>query len=237
MEVVELMSRLKLLALAALAVVSLNAVASSAASGASCVKEASKKFVLCIGEPLVLTELNKVDVDIRSAGPYTLVAAGITIKCEKIFETLTLMDALGGAVTFLPFQLHFVECKVVAEHCVLESELILTEKLEGKVNGKEEQEFFPEKGTAFATVKINSSGGTCLVAGSDKVTTKEGLEKEGPLCGDNDAEKTQKLHLVECGSKSSMLKFAGKEATFRGNFDTVLLLEKVEDLWAIIEGK
>ncbi len=233
------MSRIRLVVLAAMMVAAVSAIASASASAATCTKEASGKFALCVGTTLVLTEADKLNVDIRSEGETELVAAAITIKCVKILETLTLMDALVGAITFLPFRLHFVECKVTqGEHCVLENELILTAPLEGKVRAKEELEFYPEKGTGFATITVLSSGGTCLVPGKDKVTTENGLEKEGPLCGVADAEKTALLHLVECNPtvKGSMLRFTGA-ATFKGNFDTVLLLSGVEDLWAIVEGK
>ncbi len=232
------MSRIRLVALAAMMVVAVSAVASASASAAECKKEANGKFALCVGTTLVLTEADKLNVDIRSEGETTLTGDNLTITCEKILETLTLMDALGGAITFLPFQLHFFPCKITkGEHCVLENELILTAPLEGKVRAKEELEFYPEKGTGFATITVISSGGTCVSPGKLKVTTESGAEKEGPLCGVADAEKTQNLHLVECGVKSSMLKLGGAAATFKGNFDTVLLLSGVEDLWAIIEGK
>ncbi len=232
------MSRIRLVALAAMMVVAVSAVASASASAEACKKEANGKFALCVGTTLVLTEADKLNVDIRSEGETILVGASVSIKCKKILETLTLMDALAGSITFLPFQLHFVECEVSAgEHCVLENSLILTAPLEGKVRAKEELEFYPEKGTAFATITVLSSGGTCPSPGKLKVTTGEGAEKEGPLCGVADAEKTQNLHLVECGVKSSMLKLAGSAATFKGNFDTVLLLSGVEDLWAFVEGK
>ncbi len=233
------MSRIRLVALAAILVVAVSAIASATASAAECKKEANGKFALCIGTTLVLTEADKLNVDIRTSGEYELAGAAITIKCAKLLETLTLMDALGGAITFLPFQLHFIECKVTkGEHCVLENELVLTVPLEGKVRAKEELEFYPEKGINFATITVLSSGGTCAVPGKDKVVTESKNEKEGPLCGAADAEKTQNLHLVECNPsvKSSMLFFAGAAATFKGNFDTVLLLSGVEDLWAIIEG-
>ncbi len=188
----------------------------------------------------MLTEADKLNVDIRTSGEYTLSWDGLELKCAKILEALTLMDALAGAITFLPFRLHFVECRiVVGEHCVLENELILTAPLEGKVRAKEELEFYPEKGTTFVTLTVLSSGGTCVSPGKGKFTTENGLEKEGPLCGDADLEKTQDLHLVECNPsvKGSMLKFGGQKASFKGNFNNVLLLSGLEDLWAIIEGK
>ncbi len=232
------MSRIRFVALAAMMVAAVSAVASASASAATCTKEASGKFALCVGTTLVLTEADKLNVDIKSEGETELDFNSMTIRCAKILETLTLMDALAGAITFLPFRLHFVECEVTqGEHCVLETELILTAPLEGKVRAKEELEFYPEKGTGFATLTILSSGGTCVSPGKLKVTTESGAEKEGPLCGVADAEKTQNLHLVECGVKSSMLKFGGASASFRGNFDNVLLLSGVEDLWAIVEGK
>ncbi len=232
------MSRIRLVVLAAMMVVAVSAVASASASAAECKKEASGKFALCVGTTLVLTEADKLNVDIRSEGETVFTFNGLAISCEKILETLTLMDALAGAITFLPFRPHFVKCKVTqGEHCVLENELILTAPLEGKVRAKEELEFYPEKGTGFATITVLSSGGTCVSPGKLKITSESGAEKEGPLCGVSDAEKTTFLHLVECGVKGSMLKAGGAAATFKGNFDNVLLLSGIEDLWAIIEGK
>ena len=230
------MSRIRLILLSMLAVFAVSAVSSASASAAECKKEANKKFVLCIGEPLLLVE-GEFNIDVSSIGKTVLHNGVVTISCEKILPVLVLLDALAGEITILPFVLHFVECSVtLGVHCVLKESLILTLKLVGKVNGKGEIEFYPETGTHFATIEIASSGGTCVSAGKQEVVAKEGHEKEGPLCEVPEAEVTKKLHLIECGKKSSMLKFAGKEATFEGKFDTILLLSGVEDSWDIIEG-
>jgi hypothetical protein len=188
----------------------------------------------------VLTEGEKFNIDIRQDGSppdYVLSAAGITILCSELLSTLTLQSALKGVIKFGSFQLHFVKCKVAAgEHCVLENELILTEKLNGKVIAKKEVEFYPETGTTFATIKINSSGGECLVAGNDKVVAKEGKAEEGPICLIPSAEEVTASKLLECGAKPSNLKFAGKEAKFSGNFLAIYLVAEKEEKYSYVEG-
>jgi hypothetical protein len=214
-----------------LAVFAVSAVASASASAAECKKEANKKFVFCAGTAKTLSEGNHT-LKIAGSGEDLLSAAGIKIKCKTIEPTETVLNSTSGVVTFGKFILTFTGCTVTeGEHCVLENATIVTEPLNGKAIAKEEVQFYPEKGTLFATIKINSSGGTCLVAGSDKVVAKEGLEKEGPQCGVPTAETAATSHLVECGSKASHLKFAGKEATFTGNFTATYT-----EAYSIIEG-
>jgi hypothetical protein len=155
------------------------------------------------------------------------------------------MASTKGSVTIGGFRLHFFECKITeGEHCVLESvetggnkELILTTTLNGVATTKETMEFYPESGTLFVEIKLGSEDGTCLLAGKDKVVTKEGLEKEGPLCEVPTAETSTKTHVVECGVKESHLRFAGKEAHFRGRFTDTMLIGGNAELWEIIEGK
>ncbi len=231
------MAKIRLVMLSMLAVVAVGAIASASASAAECKQGTEKKFAFCVGSAKTLTEGKEFDIDVASSGENVLEAAGITIKCPKILETLTLLTAEKGVVKFNKFQLHFVECAVtVGEHCVLESALILTEPLNGLAIAKKEVKFYPESGTQFATITILSSGGTCLVAGKDKVVAKEGKAEEGPLCGVPTAETPATSHLVECGGKASNLKFAGKEATFKGNFTATYLAAGKATEYSFIEG-
>jgi hypothetical protein len=233
------MARIRLVLLGLLAVFAVSAVASASASAAECKSEANKKFAFCVGTGKVLTEGEKFNFDVRqpTGATYTLTATGITIVCSELLPTLTLMSALKGVIKFGAFQLHFLKCKItVGEHCVLENELILTEKLNGKVIAKKEIEFYPETGTTFATIVIKSSGGECLIAGSDKVVAKEGKAEEGPVCGVPSAEEVTSSKTVECGAKASNLKFAGKEAKFEGKFNTIYLVAEKEEKFSFVEG-
>jgi hypothetical protein len=193
-----------------------------------------------VGTARTLTEGEKFDVDLTQltvGATSTLAAQDGTVVCKEILPTLTLMSARAGVVKYGTFRLHFVKCKVSeGEHCVLENELILTENLNGKVIAQKEMEFYPESGTLFTTIKINSSGGECLIAGSDRVVAKEGKAEEGPQCSVPSAEEVTASKTVECGAKASNLKFAGKEAKFEGRSNMVLLFGDKEEKFTVIEG-
>lgn len=237
------MSKIRLIMLSLLAVFAVSAVASASASAALCKEEPGKKlFTLCLGKELTLAE-GEFNVDITSVGKTTLTASEIEIPCEKILPLLVLLDSLGGVVKILPFKIHFVECTVTKPaHCVVEPSstekgLILTLELDGIVKPGGEILFLPVSGSHFTTIVLKSSGGTCTIAGSDEVTSEGKKAEVGPLCFLHEIEKTVKLHLLLCEKGKSHLEFIKKPAEFIGTFSTILLLEeKIEDEWAIIEG-
>jgi hypothetical protein len=134
--------------------------------------------------------------------------------------------------------LHFIGCtSPKPAHCVINNQLIITTTLDGVTVGKDETLLFlPEKGSLFATIKFESSGGTCIIAGNEIIRSEKEKEGEGPLCSLPGIEKTTILHLMECKGKqeNSHLKFGEEPAEFTGNA-SVLLTSHTK--WAIILGE
>jgi hypothetical protein len=236
--------------LGVLAVFAVSAVASATASAALCEKESGgTKFALCLNEPLELVEgtfkLHIADDPTTPTKAFVLKGSSIQLKCPEILlqlgATITAGKTVSLGIKLAGVVLHFIGCTVPEpEHCIINNSLIITTTLDGVPTPKAEDKkllFLPEKGTTFSTVKVESSGGTCLIAGSDVVAALNGKEGEGPLCTDNDIETTTILHLLECEgtTKSTNLKFAGKEVEFKGAVSTLLENEKTK--WAIILGK
>jgi len=236
------MTRFKLGLLAALTVVVVMGVAVSSASAAACKEEAGKgKFVLCLGEPLVLTEGTfTIHAETDSGATYRLHAnnSGLEVVCSAV-SGLGALTSAAGVVSILNQGLSFTTCKLPAfeEKCEV-VEPILTEKLKGVIEEKVKNHilFTPETGSVFAAFTIKSKAGqTCLAAGVVKVTLLPG-EKGGVLC-ESELAKTALLHLLECTKEHSDLEAFGEVATFEGKFNAKLLSHTgVEEKWAVIEG-
>jgi hypothetical protein len=237
-----------LCALTALAIYGIVAISAPAAE---CEKESGKThFAFCFNEPSTLVEgtfkLHISDDPTAPTKEFILRGAEVEIRCPEILlqlsatiaagKTVSLGARLGGMVA------HFIGCKLPSPaHCSVENELILTRTLDGVPPSSSEEDnltlFLPETGDEFTILKIDSSGGTCLIAGIQKVVSLNGREGEGPLCKSPDAETTTTLHLTECtgGTGLAHLKFAGKEVEVKGNCS--VLLEGQKTKWAVILGK
>jgi hypothetical protein len=225
----------RLILLGLLAVLAVSAVASASASAAECKKEANKKFVLCLGEPLVLTEGSfPINIENDTTHNYVLESAGIKITCTVVGNgTNGEVVSSAGSTTVKKLVLEFKTCTVAnPAHCTV-TEPISTEKLKGTILKKEEIEFTPETGNTFATIKFNSSGGTCIVAGSLKVTGSP--EGKGQVCT-SPTEVTRENQLFECLATGSHLKLGEESAKFSGDFLVKLLKEGKAQKWAVIEG-
>jgi hypothetical protein len=221
------MSRIKLI-FGLLAIAMLSAFAPASASAAVCSKEANKKFVLCLNT--VLTEGSKsMRIANDTIHNYVLKSSGITVGCENVKSTGGEVTSASGSTEFRSLILEFSTCKVTTpSHCKV-AEPIKTESLRGIIVTKEHFEFLGPV-DVFATLKFESNGGTCLVAGSLKVTGVAG----GQACTSSDIETNQESHLFQCAASGSHLKLGEESATFEGNF-TDSLAEGGS--WAVIEGK
>ncbi|HEX3518332.1 MAG TPA: hypothetical protein VHT29_04780 [Solirubrobacteraceae bacterium] len=207
----------------------------TSASAAECKKSAgSGKFALCIGEPLVLTE-GHFATTTTNVGATVFSTAGIRTTCSKATGAGELV-AEKGVVKFVKGSSKFSECTVTTPmHCHVTEPIDSTE-LAGRIIKKEEGEGFPASGTIYATVKLEGSGGTCVVAGILKVTSEHGNTEEGPLCTDPDIETTKEVHLGVCEGSKSMLKIGEEALSFSGEGDTKLFKEGTAQKWAVIEG-
>jgi hypothetical protein len=217
----------------------------ASASAAEC-KKNTTTFILCTGEPLTLTT-GTFNVHVKS-DPTTPTKAiiikgksgGIELSCpEVLLSTSAKITSSSGPATvkITNLTLHFVSCAAPKPaHCVINNGLIISTTLDGVTTGKDEvMLFLPEKGVAFATIKLESSGGTCVLAGNDLVKAENEKEGEGPLCNLPGIEKTTILHLIECtGGATSHLKFGEEPAEVTGD-GTYLLTSGTK--WAVILGE
>ncbi len=233
-----------------IAVVAISAAASASASAAECERESGKtKFALCLNEPLELVEgtfkLHIADDPTTPTKAFIIRGSEVEIRCPEMLLQLNAAVSAGKAIS-LGIRLsgmvaHFIHCQAPKpEHCVINNELIITTTLDAAPTPKAEDGrviFLPEKGTLFTTIKLEGSGGTCLIAGVDNVTALNGNEGEGPICNSPGGETTTILHLTECPgtTKDTNLKFAGKEVEVMGNCS--VLLQSQITKWAIILGK
>lgn len=238
------MSRIRLILLAALAVVAVSALASASASAAACEKESGTgKFVLCLGNPLVLTTGTlTIHIETDGTGGYKLLTTSVGVTCTQV-TGLGLIDSGQGNVTVLSLRLSFstptTKCVVSVTPGCQVAEPITTLPLSGvedpPAKEKEKILFLPATGTEFALIKFeNKAPEECLIAGSDKVST--GKEKGGVLCT-SPIETTRLLQLFTCLKANSSLEFKKEAATFEGTFNTKLLSSNVATEWAVVEGK
>jgi hypothetical protein len=227
------MNRMQAGLLVAAAVFAVGSV--SSASAAECKKEATKKFVLCLGEPLTLTEGSfPVTLGNDTTHSYVFKAVNVAITCDTVMNKGggEIVSA-SGATSFKGLVIEFTECTVPEPpHCSV-SEPIKTEPLKGTFLARGEVEFTPESGNLFAAVKFNSSGGTCLVAGNGKVTGSP--VGKGQVCTAA-LEVTRENQLFECLTTGSHLKLGEEAATFSGDFLAKVLRESKAQEWAVIEG-
>ena len=150
------------------------------------------------------------------------------------------MLALRGTIYVHPFILHFIECNTNLAACGIENELVITNKLLQETTGKEKVLIYPETGTVFATIHfVNKGGKTCGLPKTLEVKSQKGKEKEGPLCNAPEIELTKKEHTIECtgAAGTNNLVLGEEEATFKGNFFTLLMKGETAEEWAIVEGK
>ena len=234
------MTRVKFGLLAALTVLVVMGVAVSSASAAACKEEAGKgKFVLCLGEPLSLTE-GTFTIHAETDTVYRLhwANSGLEVLCKAV-SGLGALTSAAGVVSILNLVLSFTVCPLPGIETKCEVvEPILTEKLKGVIEEKVKNHilFTPEIGSVFAQFTIKAKAGqTCLEAGVVKVTLLPG-GKGGVLC-ESELQKTLSVHLLECTAAHSDLEAFGEAATFEGNFNSRLLSHTgVEEKWAVIEG-
>ena len=210
----------------------------ASADAAECKKEANRKFVLCLGEPLRLTEGTlKLHIFSKTGSHITLHTAGITLECAEIL--LTISATITGTATSVLVKklvLHCIKSRVTAPaHCAVENELWITSPLAGVMKSKEVLLLLPESGTGITIITFTSSGGTCLVAGKLKVTTEKGNTEEGPLVNMPEIEKSLRVHVVEStGGGTSHLLLGEEPAEMTGSFN---IETELSELWAVIEGK
>jgi hypothetical protein len=240
------MRKATLVVFTALAALAVSATAVIPANAAEC-KKNTTTFMLCLGEPLQLTtgtfNLHTTNDPSPPTKAWVLtgLSGGTQVTCPEILLSLsaTLTSSSGPAsVRGAGIVVHFIGCAAPKPaHCVVNNELIISTTLDGVSVGKDELVLLlPEKGVTFATIKFESSGGTCVIAGNDRVTSENGKEGEGPLCRLPGIEKTTVLHLVECkgGKENSHLEAGLEPVEFTGNA-SVLLTSGTK--WAVILGE
>lgn len=235
------MTRIKLILLGVLAVLAVSAVASASAS-AACTKEVNSKFILCLGEPLALTEGTltiHVETDPSTGGKYVLKTGAVEVLCTVVeglgaLTSLSAPKAPNNGVQIVNLLLKFSKCTVnVPAKCTV-TEPIATEYLLGVIKAKEDVVFSP-LGEVFATIVFKNKGTeTCVIAGTDKV--KVGKEQKNVLCT-SPTEVTRELQLFTCAKENTELNFLNEVATFEGNFNVKLLSAGAAAKWAVIEGK
>jgi len=238
------MSKVRIVLMTGLAAMCLNAIAAASASAVECKKEANGKFVLCIGEPLVLTVGTfTLHILANTAGEYTIATANVTIKCKKVLLT-TAPKIIGAAtsVTIKELILHFTECSVTRPAgCAISNGLIITLSLEGVVKNKDEVLIFPEAAgnIHIATISfINKGLEECLIAGNDNLVTEKNNHEEGPLLKAPALEATGFLEELIFQPASTHLQLNKEAAKMEGTLSAEVLDEKGEALkWAVVEGK
>jgi hypothetical protein len=222
--------------------------APASAAAKACPEEASIMSKLCFNEPLEMVEGTfKLHVNNDPTTPtkeFVIKGSEVEVKCPEILlrtDALMTTSTKAPGVSFSNIVLHFIRCSAPApEHCVVNGSLILSTTLSGRGPTPAENNLllvFPTTGTIFAAIKLESSGGTCLIAGNNTVTSLRGHEKEGPLCKAPGAATTTILHLVECTgtTKLTNLKFVGKEVEFKGNISALLAGQTTK--WAVVLGE
>ena len=232
------MSRYKRFMFGFMVTLAISAVVSTSASAAKCKKEANKKFVLCLGEPLVLTEGTlTIHVKTDPMRIFILEREGIKVECSKIEGLGAFISKPGVLVNetkILNLVIKLSECSVQGvANC--KAEPITTLPLRGIIEAKERVEFLPEKEKEehIATVTFVENGGACAIAGKEEIKTKAG---KGPLCI-VEWEKTHLEQLFACLKENSAIEFGEKPGTFGGEFLMTLLKASVETEWAVVEGK
>jgi hypothetical protein len=236
------MSNIRWILLSALAALTVSSVASSSALAVECKKEAgSKTFVLCIGEPLVLT-VGTFKWRISGEGEYIIKTAKITIECPTLLSTTApTITGTANSVGMKKIVWHFTECKVSAPaNCEIEKGLIITLSLEGSVVKKETVLIFPEEAGNIHFATITFLGPECGIAGKQNLVTLKNNHEEGPLLNAPSLEVTGFVEKLSApGTEATTnLKLGTAAATLKGTFKTEVLDEKEAALkWAVIEGK
>jgi hypothetical protein len=222
------------------------AVAGTRSADAAECKKNTTTFTLCTGEPLTLTtgtfnlHINNDPTTPTKAWIWSGKSAGIEFNCPEILSTTTAKltsTSAPASVKITNITLHFVGCTAPKPaHCVINNGLILLTSLDGVTTGKDELLLLlPEKGATFGIFHIESSGGTCILAGNDLLRSEKEKEGEGPLCNLPSIEKTTILHLVECvGGATSHLKLGEEPEDLTGNA-SILLTTGTK--WAVILGE
>jgi hypothetical protein len=175
---------------------------------------------------------------------YAITTEGLSITCRNLLSTSEpTIAGTASSVTLSKLILHFVSCTMSAPpHCAVTNGLIATLALAGRVPTKDVFLLFPEEAgsTHFATIKVESSGGTCVIAGNLNMVTERGIHEEGPMVQVNGLEHTgtKQTLLFEGGATLTNLKLGGESATILGTLLAEVLDEKGAALkWAVVEGK
>jgi hypothetical protein len=234
------------LLLVAIGVLSIFAVVSASASAAECMKEANKKFVLCIGEPPILTVGTKtLHILEQTSKPLSILkSAGAEIKCSGVL--LTKEPVITGTATSVKLNkviLHLTGCTMpIPAHCRVQNELIITLSLEGVVKTKDMVLLFPEEegNHHFATVVVESIGGTCLLVGKLNIITAKENHEEGPLYEAPGLEVigTKQAWRLPGTTATTSLKLGGESLTLSGELLTEVLDQNGAVLkFSVVEGK
>ena len=228
------MVRIKSIMLGSLMVVGVLASATTSVSAAVCKQEAGKKFMLCLGEPLVLTEGTlTVRGETDGSSGYQLETSELAFECQAGMSMGSLTSS-AGTITVLNVVIKFTGCALRPESCKVR-EPIQTVAVKGVVEEgvKEQILFSPQAGSIFATITLEDGDGTCLIRGAYQVGLEGG--KGGVLCT-SPTETTRPVQLFKCHSDE--LVFGFEAALFEGSYNAKVLSKLgVEEKWAVIEGK